>query len=419
MDTSNTLQQTLLQLPPVPPLPQLPYAGIRVVEFTHMIMGPSCGMLLADLGAEVIKVEPLKGDNTRRIPGSGAGFFAVFNRNKKSLAVNMDDPRGREVVMKLVVTADIFSENFRDGNMKTLGLDYPTLSTLNKRLIYVSHKGFLPGPYDHRTALDEVVQMMGGLAYMTGPEGQPLRAGASLNDIMGGMFGAIGAMAALRDRERTGRGQEVQSALFENNVFLMAPHMMQFAVTEKPAKPMPSRISAWGIYDVFTVANGEQIFLAVVSNTQWKTFCGAFGLDALQSDDRLATNVGRVEAREWLMPMLRERLAGMSAADIAGVFEKSGLPYAPITKPQDLFDDPHLKASGGLAPINIPADCSDAAKSISTTTPLLPLTLGGHRPGIRLDPPPLGQDTVSLLSELGYTEAQITLLKQDRVVGVG
>ncbi|MFN6170230.1 MAG: CaiB/BaiF CoA transferase family protein, partial [Burkholderiales bacterium] len=234
-----------------PPVPQLPYAGIRVVEFTHMIMGPSCGMLLADLGAEVIKVEPLKGDNTRRIPGSGAGFFAVFNRNKKSLAVNMDDPRGREVVMKLVVTADIFSENFRDGNMKTLGLDYPTLSTLNKRLIYVSHKGFLPGPYDHRTALDEVVQMMGGLAYMTGPEGQPLRAGASLNDIMGGMFGAIGAMAALRDRERTGRGQEVQSALFENNVFLMAPHMMQFAVTEKPAKPMPSRISAWGIYDVF------------------------------------------------------------------------------------------------------------------------------------------------------------------------
>jgi crotonobetainyl-CoA:carnitine CoA-transferase CaiB-like acyl-CoA transferase len=416
MGTSNTSQQTLMQFPPVP---QLPYAGIRVVEFTHMIMGPSCGMLLADLGAEVIKVEPLKGDNTRRIPGSGAGFFAVFNRNKKSLAVNMDDPRGREVVMKLVVTADIFSENFRDGNMKTLGLDYPTLSTLNKRLIYVSHKGFLPGPYDHRTALDEVVQMMGGLAYMTGPEGQPLRAGASLNDIMGGMFGAIGAMAALRDRERTGRGQEVQSALFENNVFLMAPHMMQFAVTEKPAKPMPSRISAWGIYDVFTVANGEQIFLAVVSNTQWKTFCGAFGLDALQSDDRLATNVGRVEAREWLMPILREHLAGMSAADITGVFEKSGLPYAPITKPQDLFDDPHLKASGGLASINIPADCSGAAQPISTTTPLLPLTLGGHRPGIRLDPPSLGQDTVSLLSELGYTEAQITLLKQDRVVGVG
>jgi crotonobetainyl-CoA:carnitine CoA-transferase CaiB-like acyl-CoA transferase len=406
MGTSNTPEQ-----------PQLPYAGIRVVEFTHMIMGPSCGMVLADLGAEVIKVEPLKGDNTRRIPGSGAGFFAVFNRNKKSLAVNMDDLRGREVVMKLVATADIFSENFRDGNMQKLGLDYPTLSKLNERLIYVSLKGFLPGPYDHRTALDEVVQMMGGLAYMTGPEGQPLRAGASLNDIMGGMFGAMGAMAALRDRERTGRGQEVQSALFENNVFLMAPHMMQFAVTEKPAKPMPSRISAWGIYDVFTVANGEQIFLAVVSNTQWITFCDVFGLTDLKSDSRLDTNFGRVEAREWLMPILRKRLAAVSAADITGVFEKSGLPYAPITKPQDLFDDPHLNASGGLAPINVPADCSGAAKPISTTTPLLPLTLNGHRPGIRLDPPSLGQDTESILSALGYTKSQITLLKQDGVIG--
>jgi crotonobetainyl-CoA:carnitine CoA-transferase CaiB-like acyl-CoA transferase len=382
-----------------------------------MIMGPSCGMVLADLGAEVIKVEPLKGDNTRRIPGSGAGFFAVFNRNKKSLAVNMDDPRGREVVMKLVATADIFSENFRDGNMQKLGLDYPTLSKLNERLIYVSHKGFLPGPYDHRTALDEVVQMMGGLAYMTGPEGQPLRAGASLNDIMGGMFGAMGAMAALRDRERTGRGQEVQSALFENNVFLMAPHMMQFAVTEKPAKPMPSRISAWGIYDVFTVADGEQIFLAVVSNTQWMTFCEVFALDALKSDERLATNVGRVEARDWLMPILRERLADMSAADITGVFEKSGLPYAPITKPHDLFDDPHLKASGGLAPINVPADCSGAAKPITTTTPLLPLTLNGQRPGIRLDPPSLGRDTEMILADLGYSDAQITSLKLDGVVG--
>ncbi len=398
--------------------PPLPYAGIRVVEFTHMIMGPSCGMVLADLGAEVIKVEPLKGDNTRRIPGSGAGFFAVFNRNKKSLAVNMDDARGREIVMKLVATADIFSENFKDGNMQKLGLDYVALSKLNPRLIYVSHKGFLPGPYDHRTALDEVVQMMGGLAYMTGPEGQPLRAGASLNDIMGGMFGAMGAMAALRDRERTGRGQEVQSALFENNVFLMAPHMMQYAVTEKPAKPMPSRISAWGIYDVFTVAGGEQIFLAVVSNTQWLTFCDVFGFADLKQDSRLETNIGRVDAREWLMPTLRERLAHLAAASIAAVFEKAGLPYAPITKPHELFDDAHLRESGGLAAINVPADCSGAAKAISTTTPLLPLTLDGVRPGIRLDPPSLGRDTAEILHGLGYRNEDVAALATAGVIGV-
>ena len=396
----------------------LPLADVRVVEFTHMIMGPSCGMLLADLGAEVIKVEPLKGDNTRRMPGSGAGFFAVFNRNKQSLAVNMDDARGREIVMKLVATADIFSENFKDGNMQKLGLDYATLSAINPRLIYVSHKGFLPGPYDHRTALDEVVQMMGGLAYMTGPEGQPLRAGASLNDIMGGMFGAIGAMAALREREKTGRGQEVQSALFENNVFLMAPHMMQFAVTEKAAKPMPSRISAWGIYDVFTVAGDEQIFLAVVSNTQWLSFCDAFGLDDLKADRRLDTNVSRVEAREWLMPIVRARLANLSAADIAATFENNSLPFAPITRPQDLFDDPHLTASGGLAPISVPADASSAGKPITTTTPLLPLMLDGVRPGVRSNPPSLGADTEAILQALGYADDEITALVKDGVVGV-
>lgn len=396
---------------------RLPYEGIRVVEFTHMVMGPTCGMMLADLGAEVIKVEPLKGDNTRRIPGSGAGFFAMFNRNKKSLSINVDDPRGLEIILKLVATADIFSENFKDGNMQKLGLDYATLAKLNDRLIYVALKGFLPGPYDHRTALDEVVQMMGGLAYMTGPEGRPLRAGTSVNDIMGGMFGAMGAMAALHAREKTGRGQEVQSALFENNVFLMGTHMMQYAVTGQPAKPMPSRISAWGVYDVFTVADGEQIFLAVVSNTQWQIFCDVFGFADLAADTRLATNVDRVTARDWLMPILYARLADRRAAEIAAMFEKAGLPFAPITKPHELFDDPHLVNSGGLADIGVPPDCSGAGKQIQTKTPLLPLTLDGARPPIRSDPPMLGEHTRAILAELGYAPAEIAVLAQDKVIG--
>ncbi|MEO7888040.1 MAG: CaiB/BaiF CoA-transferase family protein, partial [Polaromonas sp.] len=287
----------------------LPYAGVRVVEFTHMVMGPTCGMLLADLGAEVIKVEPITGDNTRKLLGSGAGFFPMFNRNKKSIALDLQTPEGRALALKLIATADIVSENFKPGTMKKLGLDYASLSQLNERLIYVSHKGFLPGPYDHRTALDEVVQMMGGLAYMTGRPGDPLRAGTSVNDIMGGMFGAIGAMAALAAREKTGRGQEVQSALFENNVFLVAQHMMQFAVTGQPAAPMPGRISAWAVYDVFTVKDGEQIFLAAVSDTQWAIFCEAFGFGDLKADPRLKSNNDRVNAREWMMPILRSRLA--------------------------------------------------------------------------------------------------------------
>src|SRR6478752_2847836 len=241
--------------------PALPYEGVRVVEFTHMVMGPTCGVLLADLGAEVIKVEPIDGDNTRRLLGSGAGFFPTFNRNKKSNALDLKTPEGLEAAMRLVATADIVSENFKPGTMKKLGLDYDTLSKLNPRLVYVSHKGFLPGPYDHRTALDEVVQMMGGLAYMTGPIGRPLRAGSSVNDIMGGLFGAIGVLGALIQRGITGRGMEVQSALYENNVFLMGQHMLQYAVTGKHPAPMPARDNPWSVYDVFTVKDGEQIFL--------------------------------------------------------------------------------------------------------------------------------------------------------------
>jgi crotonobetainyl-CoA:carnitine CoA-transferase CaiB-like acyl-CoA transferase len=378
----------------------LPYAGIRVVEFTHMVMGPTCGMVLADLGAEVIKVEPPAGDNTRRLLGSGAGFFPLFNRNKKSIALDLQTAEGREAALKLIATADVVSENFKPGTMKKLGLDYETLSKLNPRIICVSHKGFLPGPYDHRTALDEVVQMMGGLAYMTGRPGDPLRAGTSVNDIMGGMFGAIGVMAALAQRAQSGRGQEVQSALFENNVFLVAQHMMQFAVTGQPAAPMPARISAWAVYDVFTVQDGEQIFLAAVSDTQWKIFCEALAYADLFGDERLKTNNDRVRAREWLIPILRERLAAHSAAELSAVFEKNGLPFAPITRPQDLYEDPHLNATGGLAPIHLP-------DGRATRVPLLPLTLDGHRPAVRLDPPRLNEHGPALLRELGYGEAQI------------
>jgi crotonobetainyl-CoA:carnitine CoA-transferase CaiB-like acyl-CoA transferase len=204
-----------------------PLSGLRVVEFTHMIMGPSVGAILASLGAEVIHVEPIGGDKTRNLVGSGAGFFATFNRGKSSICLDLKSPEGIAVAKRLSDSADILVENYRPGAMDRLGLSYEALAQTNPRLVYCSAKGFLAGPYAERTALDEVAQMMGGLAYMTGPPGKPLRAGASVIDITGGMFGVIAIQAALEERHRTGKGQKVQSALFETTVYLIAQHMAQ------------------------------------------------------------------------------------------------------------------------------------------------------------------------------------------------
>ncbi len=393
---------------------RLPLTGLRVVEFTHMVMGPTCGLVLADLGAEVIKVEPVEGDRTRHLLGAGAGFFPMFNRNKKSIAINLHTPEGVAIAHKLVASADVVAENFRPGMMEKYGLDYASLSVDNPRLIYASLKGFLPGPYELRTALDEVVQMMGGLAYMTGRPGDPLRAGTSVNDIMGGMFGAIGIMAALIERGITGQGQEVQSALFENNIFLVGQHMLQYAITGVAAAPMPERISAWALYDVFTVKNGEQIFLAAVSDAQWKVFCKAMGFDDLLTRPELATNNERVRVRATLLAELRPRLAAYTAEELAAIFERNGLPFAPIVKPEDLFDDPHLQATGGLAEIRL----TDGERAGQTArAALLPLTLTGERLGVRIHPPKLGEHTEELLASMGYDDAAIGKLLKLKAVG--
>jgi len=391
-----------------------PLQGLRVVEFTHMVMGPTCGMVLADLGAEVVKVEPVGGENTRRLVGAGAGFFPMFNRNKKSIELDLHHPAGAEAARQLAASADVVIENFKPGTMAKYGLDYTSLSATNPRLIYVSHKGFLPGPYEHRTALDEVVQMMGGLAYMTGRPGDPLRAGSSVNDIMGGLFGAIGTLGALIQRGITGRGMEVQSALYENNVFLMGQHMLQYAVTGRHPAPMPARESPWAIYDVFTVKDGEQIFLAAVSDAQWLAFCDALELPDLKADAALAKNNQRVAARPSLMPLLRERLANRPAAELADRMERAGLPFAPIRRPEDLFDDPHLLATGGLADVVL-SDGDRAGTTVKTT--LLPITLAGERLGVRLDPPQRGADADALLRSIGYDDARIAALRDAGAIG--
>jgi crotonobetainyl-CoA:carnitine CoA-transferase CaiB-like acyl-CoA transferase len=389
-----------------------PLSGIRVVEFSHMVMGPSCGLVLGDLGADVVKIEPFpRGDNTRRLVGAGAGFFATFNRNKKSLVLDLKAGKGLALAKKLIGRADVVTENFRPGGLEALGLGYEALKADHPGLIYCSLKGFLAGPYENRAALDEVVQMMGGLAYMTGPPGRPLRAGTSVNDIMGGMFAAIGILAALHERARTGKGQMVRSALFENNVFLVAQHMAQFAVTGQPAPPMPARLTAWGIYDVFDTRDSEQVFLGVVTDTQWAVFCRVFALPDLFADTTLATNPQRVAARERLLPVLRELFLRFTRAEIIDAFEKARLPFAPISKPEDLFDDPHLATPGAMIEVT-----TQAGGPIEI--PALPLEMGGRRFGRRLDVPRLGEHSAAIAAELGYERELIEELVAEGILGV-
>jgi crotonobetainyl-CoA:carnitine CoA-transferase CaiB-like acyl-CoA transferase len=390
----------------------LPLEGVRVIEFCHVVMGPACGLVLADMGAEVIKVEPLDGDHTRKLTASGAGFFPAYNRNKKSFAADLKSPQGHEAVMKLIASADVIIENFRPGAMDKLGFGEAELRKMKPSLIYCSLKGFLPGPYEHRPGLDEVVQMMGGLAYMTGGRFGPLRAGASVNDVMGGMFGAIAVLGALHQRKATGQGQYVQSGLFETCALLMGQHMLEGFATGKPVKPMPDRVRAWALYDNFKTSDGQLVFVGVVSDSQWKIFCEAFGLQELLADPALKTNPQRVEARPRILPIVTDIFGRMSKPELMAKCDELGLPFAPISKPEDLFDDPHLNAAGGLAPVTLPHS------GIKTKVPSLPIEMNGARLTTRLDIPKIGEHTREVLLSLGYDPAAIARLHEEMSISL-
>ena len=385
-----------------------PLAGIKVVEFTHMVMGPTVGHILAGLGAQIVRIEPIGGDRTRRLKGSGAGYFPMYNRGKASICLDLKSKEGLAIARDLVADADVLVENFRPGALDRLGLDYDTCAEVNERLVYCSEKGFLPGPYEKRTALDEVAQMMGGLAYMTGPPGRPLRAGASVIDVTGGMFGVIGILAALEERHRTGRGQKVTASLFETTVYLVGQHMAQFAVTGTPAAPMPARVSAWAIYDVFETKD-EPVFIGVVTDALWEKFCRLFGLDELWADETLRENNARVEARDRILPVIRDLVATMTREEVIAKLDGSGLPFAPIGKPQDMFDDPHL-AQGGLEDVTLD-------NGTEVRLPTIPLEMGGQRIGSAQELPGPGRDARAVLAGLGYDEDTVAALIAGGAVG--
>jgi crotonobetainyl-CoA:carnitine CoA-transferase CaiB-like acyl-CoA transferase len=392
------------------PQNSLPLSGIRVLELSHAVMGPTCGLILADMGAEVIKIERApEGDETRRLKGFGAGFFPFLNRNKKSIAIDLKSERGRGVLEKLVVSADVFLENFAPGTIERLGFGYDNISQLNPRLIYCALKGFMPGPYEKRPALDEVVQMMAGLAYMTGPLGQPLRAGASVVDILGGTYGAVAIMTALYEREKTGKGQPVIATLFESTAFLMGQHMAVSAITGKPSPPMPNRVSAWAIYDRFQTKEGEMVFLGVTSDRHWKRFCETFGLTALGEDQRLTTNNDRVSQRHWLIPELQKVLKTLTQEELFKLCETAEIPFSPVAKPEDLFEDSQLNEGGGLLETTLPG-------GIKTKLPRIPIRIGSYDFAWRNDPPEVGEDCQKILESIGLSPEEIEELRREKIV---
>ena len=382
-----------------------PLEGIKVVEFSHMVLGPSCGLILADLGADVVKVEPAPGgDKTRQLPGSGSGFFGAFNRNKRSVAVNLKTHEGHNFATNLILESDVLIENFGTGVMDRLGLGYKAIQEINPRLIYCALKGFLSGPYENRAALDEVVQMMGGLAYMTGPKGRPLRAGASVNDLVGALFGAVAIQAALLERQRTGKGTFVRSGLFESNMFLIANHMVQYCQTGMPADPMPERKASWAVYDVFQTADDEKVFVGVVSDKQWVEFCEAFNLKDLLEDRELSTNIKRVARREEFMPRLHKIFKTYNLSQAIKILEGFGLPFAPIMRPDQLFDDPHVKYPGATVEVTL-------SNGVRAQVPTLPIEYNGARPGLYRDLPEVGEHNDAVASDLGYEDEELELLR--------
>lgn len=387
----------------------LPLQGLIVLEFTHAVMGPTTGLLLADMGAEVIHVEPPEGDATRRLKGFGAGYFSFYNRNKKSLAIDLKTDSGKDILYKLVEKADIVVENFGPGTMDKLGFGFDALLMRNPRLIYCSLKGFLSGPYEKRHAMDEVVQMMGGLAYMTGRPGDPLRAGTSIVDITGGMFGYIGILLALYERQMTGQGKLVKAALFETTAFLMGQHMAYAAILQTPVPPMPARVSAWSIYRIFESCDGEPVFIGVISEKHWERLCHAFGWQDFLSDPRLQNNNGRIDQRNWFLPELENRLRMYSKTEIIARCEAAEIPFAPIAKPEDLFDDPHLNRGQHLLHTTLP-------NGTTTKLPAFPLEYGEASPGLRLNPPQIGEHTRELLRECGLSLDEITTVLHKGII---
>lgn len=373
--------------------PFQPLRGVRVVELSHMIMGPSCGQYLALLGAEVIKVEPPEGDKTRQLTGMGAGFFPMFNRGKRSVCLDLSSPEGRADLEELLATADVFVENFKDSSLAKMGLAPDELRERFPKLTVASNKGFLHGPYQDRTAMDEVVQMMAGLAYMTGPSGRPLRVGSSANDMMAGLFGAFAVVAALMERERTQTGRNIRIGLFENCLFLVGQHMVQYDIEGTISPPMPERTFSWPVYDIFETADGKQLFVGAITSGHWEALCKILGLEKLRTDPGLATSMDRIRQRTQTIPQFAAAIGQRSADELAAELERHDIPFSPINKPADMYDDEHVNRPGGLITTHMDNGKIYRAPGLPIEVDGAPLADDNSLPGV-------GADTETVLAAL-------------------
>jgi len=394
----------------------LPLDGLRVLELGHIIAGPSAGLLLADLGADVVKVERAgEGDQSRTMPAGTSALFHFLNRNKRSIAIDLKgSAEGRALFLRLVSASDVVIDNFAFGAVEALGLGYDVLARTNPGLIYLDLKGFLPGPNEARPFLDELAQMSAGLAFMTGPRGQPIRAGASIVDVGAAAYGVVAVLAALQQRNRTGVGQRITSGLYETTVFWVGQWLAQFAATGEPSVPLPEMRQGtrmgWGIYQLFTGSDGEQVFIGITSNGHWERFCKEFGLDDLLADPNLDDNTKRVAARGWLPARIAEEMRRYPSAEISERLDRARVPFAPLRRPDQLVDDPHLNAIGQF--VDTPLPGRGTAK-----LPKLPVHSTGYEMGLRRPAPRLGEHTREILEEIGLTTDEIDALASRRIVG--
>lgn len=394
---------------------KLPLSGVKVLELSHIVAGPSGGLILGDLGADVIKIEHPETGDTARSHGNNGQTFYSFNRNKKYLALDLRKPGGKKIFEQLVAQSDVVFDNFAPGALKRLGLDYAWGRKINPRIIYCSVKGFLPGPYADRPFLDELAQMAGGLAYLTGMKDQPMRAGASITDIGAATYGVIGILSALYRREQTGVGDNIEAGLYETIVFWVSQYITGAQMSGVNPQPRGTRSSGmgdtmgWGVYRLFPTIDEKQIFIAVTGNRHWAGLCDALGFDDWKKLPEFNSNRKRSAQKPRIAERVKAVVETLPYDEVAQRLYKALVPFSPVNTPMDLINEKQMNEGNRWMNLKV----GDKQFKL----PKLPISMGQTADfEVREPPGNLGEHTDTILATLGYTAADIQKLKSEQVV---